>query len=505
MRENIEQIQRYAWKVWRRRWIALGIAAAICAAGWATVATMPDKYESMARIFLDTQSMLRPVLKGLAVDSDMRRQVALTSQQTLLSRPNLEKVARDTDLDLNVHTPEEKERLLAVLASKIEVTGSSRDNIYIIRYQNTDPELAKRVVESLLTIFVENTLRATRKDTALTEDFLDEQIQEYKVKLEAAEERLKEFKRSNVGLMPTEAGGYFAKIQKAIDDLDQAKLLLSEAIQRREALKSQLSDVSSIVQASTNETVSMLMDQISDLEQKRDALMLQFTDRHPDVIAVKQKIDILKKQQEDELLNPKASNYIGVENPIYQELKIELGKVEAEVGALRARKRELERKVSGLNKLVDTVPQVEADLLKLNRDYKINKENYDGLVSRREAAKISRDASQSVDDIQFKVIDPPVVPLVPVGPNRPLFMSLVLLAGLGGGIAFALFLSQVRSTFDSATELSSGTGLPVYGSISMVWDDSQLSKKKSNFIIFSLAVLALFAVYGMVVAVQFWP
>ncbi len=498
MRENIEQIYQYAWKIWRWRWIALGVAAVVCAAGWAFVAQMPDKYESMARVFLDNQSMLRPALKGLAVDDDMMEKIALTSRQTLLSRPNMEKVARDTDLDLGAHTPAEKERLLAVLAKQIEVTGNAKDSIYIIKYRSNDPILAKNVVESLLSIFVENTLGAKSRDSELTGIFLEKQIQEYEVKLLAAEDRLKEFKRANVGLMPTEAGGYFSRIQNSIDNLDQAKLLLSEAIQRREALKLQLSGVLLVVPVDTSEA-SILMEKVSNMERHRDALMLQFTDKHPDVIAVRQKIITLKKQQEAELISAQTNNRVAIENPVYQELTIELGKIEAEVAALRARKREWQRKVSGLKLLVNTAPQVEADLLKLNRDYEVNKVNYQDLVSRREAAKITGEIG---GDDMFRVIDPPVVPVVPVGPGRPILMSMVLLAGLGVGIAFAFLLSQLKPTFDNTNELSSGAGFPVYGNISTVWKESELLNKKSNLIVFSLAVLALFVAYGVVIGIQ---
>ncbi|MCF6236487.1 MAG: chain-length determining protein [Gammaproteobacteria bacterium] len=499
MRENIEQIYQYAWKIWRWRWIALGVAAVVCAAGWAFVAQMPDKYESMARVFFDSQSMLKPVLDDIVVDDeDVRERIIQTSRQTLLSRPNMEKVVRDTDLDLETHTPAEKERLLAGLAKQIEVTGTVKDSIYTIRYKNSDPILAKEVVESVLNIFVEDLVGTIRGGSKGAEEFIEKQIKESEVKLRDAEDRLKEFKRANIGLMPTEAGGYFTRMQNATDNLDQSRLVLNEAIQRRQALESQLSDASSIKQKNTDVTVNMLMEKISNMESNRDALMLQFTNRHPDVISVKQKIITLEKQLEDELLNTKESNYVDVENPIYQELTIELGKVEAEVAALGARKREWQRKVSNLKRSVDTVPQVEADLSRLNRDYDVINANYKVLVSRREAAKISIAADES----QFRVIDPPFVPLVPAGPGRPILMSLVLLAGLGVGIAFAFLLSQFKPTFDNTNELSNGSGFPVYGNISTVWKESELLNKKSNFIVFSLAVSALFVAYGIVVGIQ---
>ncbi len=497
MRENFEQIYQYAWKIWRWRWIALGIAAIVCAAGWAVVANMPDKYESMARV-LFPPSIIKQILDDagmLTSDLDESKKVEAISK-TLLNRSNLEKIIREADLDLNVHTPAEKESLFKALAAQIEMTGNIKDSIYIIRYQNSDSALAKRVVESSLNIFLESVVGTGMGGK--TTKFLKKEIEGEEFRLEAAEERLKEFKIKNLGLLPTETGGYVATFQGAKDERYQAKLSLSEAIQRRGALESRLSGVLPIVPMDPDAAAEVLRGEISVMERRQDALVMQFTDRHPDVIDVRQALVTLKEQLETELLNPKESNRGGVENPIYQELTIELGRVEAEVAALRARKRGWERKVSNLERLATKAPEVEAGLIKLTRNYQIIKDNRDGLVIALE--KLIRELKAGV---QFQIIDPPVESIAPVGPNRPLFMSIVLLAGLGCGIAFALLLTQLRPTFDRATELSSGTGLPVYGSISMVLEESQLSKNKSNTIIFSLGVLALFAAYGVVVAMQF--
>ena len=77
--------------LWRRRWLVLGIAWPICLAGWIAVALLPSKYVATARVYVDTETLLSPLLKGMAVDVDMNQQVEVM-QRTLLSRPNLQKV-----------------------------------------------------------------------------------------------------------------------------------------------------------------------------------------------------------------------------------------------------------------------------------------------------------------------------------------------------------------------------------------------------------------------------
>ena len=506
MNDSLEQLLKILKPVWLRKWVVLLVATLVCAAGWPYVYYKPDQYEAMARVFINSQSMLTPLLKGLAVDSNAKERLADITRRTLLSRPNLETVVRQTDLDLVIETPQEKEMLLTALNEQISVSGGDQQDIYIIEYKNEDAKLAKDVVETLLAIFVENTLGVARRDTTVTERFLDEQIEVYEKRLVAAEERLKEFKRANMGLMPTEAGGYFSKLDAATERLAQARLELSEAEQRRNQIRMQIMDeLAAVAEARpTSYDERLLL-----MEERLDELLLLYTEHHPDVIAVERAVEELTRLQQDErdLLSQEQvdedTNTVNiVRGSIYGELKVALGRVEADVSALRVRVDEYEKRVIELRRLVDTIPRVEAELAKLDRDYHINKENYETLVNRRESAKISREADQSVDDIQFKIIDPPVESLVPVGPNRPAYLTLVLVAGLGLGGGVAWFLSLLRPTFINSRDVREYTDLPVLGSVSMVMTRGRVVRRNMENGTFVLFGLTLAVVYVALILMQ---
>ena len=505
MNDSLEQLLKILKPVWLRKWVVLLVAALVCATGWPYVYYKPDQYKAMARVFINSQSMLTPLLKGLAVDSNAKERLADITRRTLLSRPNLETVVRQTDLDLLIETPQEKEMLLTALNERISVSGGDQQDIYIIEYKNEDAKLAKDVVETLLAIFVENTLGVARRDTTVTERFLDEQIEVYEKRLVAAEERLKEFKRANVGLMPTEAGGYFAKLDAATERLAQARLELSEAEQRRNQIRIQ---IAAELAANAEALQTSYDERLLLMEERLDELLLLYTEHHPDVIAVERAVEELTRLQQDEherlsQEHVEDSNTINiVRGSIYGELKVTLGRVQADVSALRVRVEEYEKRVIELRRLVDTIPRVEAELAKLDRDYHINKENYETLVNRRESAKISREADQSVDDIQFKIIDPPVEPLVPIGPNRPVYLTLVLAAGLGLGGGVGWFLSLFRPTFINSRDLREYTDLPVLGSVSMVMNRGQLVRRNMENGFFVLFGLMLVVVYVALILMQ---
>lgn len=509
MQEQFDQVMTLARAVWRRRWLSLAMATVVCVLGWTAVFMLPDKYESTARIYLNTESMLKPLLRGLAVDSNVTQAAAHLMQRSLLSRPNLERVVHQTDLSLRYRTEAELAMLLTALAERIQirVTGD-RENILSVTYTDSDPRLAAAVVQRLVDIFIQEATTAAATDSQLTEKFLDRQIKEYEAKLVDAEERLKEFKREHVGLMPAEGRTYFERLETTQDELRAAELELRETRQRRDELVKQ---INALRQGSTHtptgdmSLTAALDARIQALEEKLDELLLQYTEQHPDVISTRRVLEELKRQRQEELVVLKQAEPLRLmeENPVYRDLKIALGREEAAVAALAVRVQEYRARVAELNRLIDTIPKVEAELAKLNRDYDVNKRNYEGLVERRESASISLEAERNTDEVQFKIIEPPTVPVIPVGPNRLKLNTAVLAAGVAAGFGIVWLLTQIRPTFDSVRAVRQTLSYPVIGVVSMVRTAAEKRRLRLEMGSFSVAAASLILAYAAIVAYQF--
>jgi polysaccharide chain length determinant protein (PEP-CTERM system associated) len=507
MHDVMAQVLFYARGIWLHRWYAVLIAWCISIAGWIAVLKMPDQFQASARVFIDTQSLLSPALGGLALDTSgiQRQQLALMTQ-TLLSRPNLEKLVRMADLDLRAKGPEEMEFLLNSLTNQIGISADrGQPNLYNIHYTNNDPQIAQRVVDTLLTIFKESALSSQRQDTQNTQRFLDEQIKQYQDKLVASEKKLEDFKRKNAAFMPGEGGNYYSRLQTAVAQMDQAQLELLEVKNRKDELLRQLQGEEPGVfdlPEQKDSRFAAIDARIQALQLKMDELLLGYTKNHPDVLAIKATIKALeneKRKQMEALKSTPASAYSS-SNLMQQQLQLALGEAEANIAALQVRVQEYEKRVNELKSMVDTLPKIEAGLANLNRDYEVLKQNYNSLLQRREAAKLAEEAEQSTHALQLKVIDPPRVPLAPVGPNRPLYLTLVLLGAFGGGVAFALFLALTKPTFDDRQVLAEITGLPVYGVVSMVWTSRQKLRNRLEITGFALASLLLVVSYGAILA-----
>ena len=501
MHDLLEQLLHHFHGVWRYRWYMLLVAWLTCVVGWSVVYVLPDQYKASARVNIDTQSVLKPLLAGLAVDTNPRQRVEMMTR-TLLSRPNLEKLARMTDLDLRGKSPEDMETLLNGLEKNITMESAGRsEDLYTISYQNSDRQVAKRVVQSLLTIFIEGALGDKRTDTDVAQQFLLQQVKDYENRLSQAEDRLSEFKRKNVGMMPSEGQDYFSRLQKSLGELEQAKQMLREVDNRREELKRQIGgeDVSGFMVASPSD--SPIDGRIRTLQTNLDQLLLNFTDKHPDVIEIRRRIADLEAQKKKDS-EAMGSNALG-SNPIFQQMQMSLVETEAQAASLKARVSDAQARVDQMKKMVDTIPKVEAELSQLNRDYDVNKRNYEALLSRRESATISEQAGMTGDDVKFRVVDPPRVPMMPSGPNRILLMSMVFFGGIGAGLALAFVLYQIRPTFDDRRILKEVTGYPVLGAISTIRTPEMRHKQLQALAAFGIAGIALLVLYGGLMGVYF--
>jgi len=418
----------------------------------------------------------------------------------------MERLVRMTDLDITVQTPEAMDSLLSGLMKDIQFTSARRQNLYTISYRNEDPKLAKDVVQAMVTILVESTLSKSREETDAAQDFLSKKIKDYEERLFAAENRIKEFKIKNVGLMPAEGRGYFNRLQNAQAELVKAQLQLNEAVQRRDELKRQLTGEEPVFgfggTAPSMQTELRPLDiRIQRLQNQLDKLSLQYTKYHPSVISIKEKIKSLQNQKQKELKNiAVVSRRMPVleQNPVYQQLKVSLGEVNADVASLTVRMKEYKKRVIRLKRLVDTIPKIESQLKSMNRDYEITKKNYNSLVERMESAKLSEQVAQTGEEVKFRLVEPPRIPLSSSGPNRKLLNSGVFIVGIVAGLLFASFLSQLRPVIFDQRALKRVSGLPVFGAVSMYMTFRLRFKRVLGLCGFYFIGVALLAFYGVV-------
>lgn len=527
MSEIYQEFLRYIRAIWRRRWHAIAVAWLVCGVGWATVASLPDQYESTARVYVDLDSMLGPAMSGIAIETNMLDQIDFM-RRTLLSRPNLARIILMTDLDLTVKNDEEKQSLIEALKRRIQITQEGR-NLFEIKFDDPDPGLAKRVVQAVVQLFVESNLGASRTDMDSTQRFLEAQIRDYGRRLSQKEDELAKFKRENIGLLPGD-GNYYAHMQAVQKQLADAESKVSEAKMVRDELRAQLADVPAYIDSASGTKLDVAalntrVDsgpqsdaniRIMELQQTLEQLLARYTDKHPDVLTVKRQIAALKKQIQkqdeqaeknavdtDQLPGADAASAVPkVPNPVYEQIKLQLVQQEGTIAALKSRVADAQKKVKKWSAMAQRVPQIEAELQQKMRDYGIIQKNYQELRQREEAAKFARDMETKARKVQFRIVDPPKLPLAPVSPNRPLLTSVVLVLGVMLGVAFAFLLTQINSTFSSVQRLRNAFTLPVLGRITAIVSPRERRQQRRELAGFALVAIALFVAFGGLLGIE---
>lgn len=483
----------------------IGIAGAVA------IFLMPDRYEASARVFVDTQSLLKPLMSGMAVQPNVEQQVVMLSK-TLISRPNVEKLIRMSDLDLGATNKADQERLIETITNTISIRGTGRDNLYTLSFRDPNPEKAKRVVQSLVSMFVESSMGDSRKDADTAKRFLNDQIKNYEAKLEEAENRLKEFKLRNIALQTKDGIDTIGRVGDISTQLEQARLELREAENARDSARRQLEQdraatSRSLVSGAPLSVATPEIDgRIEAQKRNLDSLLQRFTEQHPDVAGARRLIRELEELKRKEVaeLRRAAISTPGIPAAAsleQQEMSRLLANAEVQVASLRARVGEYTNRFNRAREMMKIAPQIEAEFAQLNRDYDINKKNYNDLVARRESAALSGDLESATGVADFRLIDPPRASPKPVAPNRLLLLPGVLVAAIAAGVAVAFAISQLRPVFYDPRSLTDAVGLPLLGCVSVILSDADVAARKTElkkFIGASGALVLLFAI-GMVV------
>lgn len=522
----LEKTLEAARGAWRFRAIGVSVALGVAVLGWVIVFALPDRYETAARIFVDTRTALKPALKNLTTEQDVDSQINFV-RESLLAGPQLEKIAVDSGvLPATLSDQRKRLKILDKLANAVNLTvtsaGSPGDDrstagtIYSIEYLDSSAVRSFNVVKTLLDTFVEQTLGGKREGSENVQRFLAARMKDYEQRLSAAEDRIAAFKKENVGLMPSEQGGYFTQLQNEVDASKKASTALAVALSRREELNRQLHSDAALTATGGSVTVpgaqgatsgGDTLSRIHETQAKLDELLLRFTDQHPDVIAARATLDELKKRRAKELeglRNGDASAVISsgaASNPIYQSIQLELNKTDVEIAALRREAADHENTVKELRARANSAPQVEAQFQQLSRDYAVDKAEYTALLENYQKARLGEQAD-SAGSVRFEIVQPPQQAVEPVWPQRTRLLAAIWVAAVAIGCAVAYFLQRWRPVVSSERRVGEITRFPVLGAVSTAFPKRARALRRRQWLGFSGAAAGLVFVLFLALALN---
>ncbi|EQB17343.1 XrtA system polysaccharide chain length determinant [Sphingobium lactosutens] len=486
--------------IWNRRWVALAVAWGVAMLGWLGVALIPNSYQSKARVYVNTQSLLEDRMGITQVQSqqDLDR-----LRSTLASAENLEKVVRGTDLSQTVSGPRDIAAKITTLRENITVMAQADPSMIDISAISADSSLsdganariAQQVVQKLIDIFQEENLSGDRRETKQSLAFLDQQIAGRAKQLEAADQRRIEFAQRYAGLLPG-AGSISQRMDAARMEINTID---SQLVQAQSALTAMNGQLAGTPQTLPGVGASGGPSALAQAQANLASMKARgWTNSHPDVIAAQREVDALRKSG-----GGSASGGGGTPNPAYLSIKSMQAERAATVQALQARKAQLQADLNAMMSRQVDEPGIASEQEKLDRDYEVLKTQYDKLLADREEIRLRGEVKTETGAVQFRVIQPPSTPTAPTAPNRPLLLLGVLVLAIAAGLGVAFALGQLKGSFSTAARLERAIGLPVAGSISQVRSAAQQAVEKQRMKWFAAASGGLAGVCLLLIAVEF--
>jgi polysaccharide chain length determinant protein (PEP-CTERM system associated) len=482
----------------KHRWLALGVAALTLFVCALVIRLVPDRYKASAQVYVDTDTVLKPLMAGLTFQPDIDQQLQMLAR-TLVSRSNVERMVAIPALQFDASPAAAREALVTRLMNDIRVVPTGAGNLFEISYRDDSPERAQRLVEATLELFTRAGPNAKKRDAEDAGRFIEAQIGAYEAQLRGAENRLKEFKLRHFGVSGQSNEDFFTRMSGLTEEVNKLRLQLNSALQSRDAYRRELTVEEALppelAPRSHGPALQEAIDRLDAQKKHLDELRNRFTESHPEVIATRDVVAAMeadvrrRREAEERTLARFGKSAKSATSPVYQRLRILLAEAEAQVASLRA---QLEVRQAGLERvraLAGRMPQVEAEFSQLNRDYDVIRKNYDQMVARRESAKLGERLDESSRLAEFRVIAPPTVSRWPVFPSKVHLALLTLLLAPAFGLAAAYVADHLRPTVDDEKSLRMLSGRPVLGTVS--WGPTGKVRRRQQVVTIGFAATAL--------------
>ena len=490
--------------LWQRRWLAVFVAWIACLIGWPVVALIPSHYVAETQVYVDTQSLLQPLLSGIAVDIDPAQQVDIL-KRTLTSRSTLERVVKMTTQRSTAMSDAELDQAVNTLRTNLSVR-SAQDKTFTISYDSLSPNQAYQVVQSTLNLFIESNFGSIRQNLDNAQTFLRDQVAQYDDRVRKAQEALSAFKQANLDVL-NGGNSYGESLGKARADVQDLSAQLDDLKAKASELQRQIGGEPKYTSASSTprgagDTTPGLETRIHEVQQRLDTLRTHYTDSHPEVINTIHSLDSLKAEYAQQQKNAPAGVQDLGSSDVYRQIKVQLVDTEAQIAADKSKLDRRKAELATLEQQATKMPAIDAEGQRLTREFETARASYEQLAQRLQAANLSESRENQADKIQFRIIDPPQVPTRPSGVKRSLLLTLVLAGGLALGGTIILILVIMQKTFVDSQHLARVTGYPVVGTVSLARDEREENSHMVKTVLFAGLSLGLLVIWGGLMVVE---
>jgi succinoglycan biosynthesis transport protein ExoP len=487
--------KRYWALLRRKRYLAISTALAVLSIfTWGSL-LWPKTYEAESTVFVERNFLFQPAAKGSGVSASIEERLR-TLQEALKSRNLVDRTMKKLDLDTRAKNSAQYEARIDEVIKNIDVKikglkDRPTADLFEISYRDREPKTVRDFVNTLVSEYIEENVGYSRTQADESYEFMQGQLLDYKKKLEESDKAIREFRERNPRIISETDSSLAIRLDKLAMAKVDVDMKLKELLTKRDDLQKQLSGQKEIVAGKEGPQAKL-----RELNNRLMELSAKYTDDYPEVKKVKGEIEEMKKQMAragDP--RPGASGTGAIDtSPVRQQLKEQLNETDTEIATLKAQNAELMRQQKAAQGTLGLIPREQEMWAKLERDRSVNQKIYDDLMQRLESAGFSKDLELTNKAGTFRIVDPAILPYIPVKPNTVLMIVLGILLGIASGIAVVIWADHISHSFKDEGSIESRFKLPVLATINTVTtqEDKIREKKLDKKVFIAAGVYFLF-------------
>ena len=443
---------------------------------------LPKKYEAKSTIFIES-NVIQNLIQGIAISPSMVDRIRVLSY-AMLSRDLISKVL--SDLDVDARKKVDFEEKIKEYQAKTAISVKDND-IFIVSVRDMNPKFAMDYVNALVRKYVEENVSSKREEAYGANRFLNEQVAQFKEKLDKADEKIINFRKVKGIYMAVDEGSVIQEIKQLKTEIENINVMRNQLMATKNVTQMQLKNEQPMTVAFSRYSGG----EVTALENRMRQLLVRYTENYPEVIKIKAEIEVLKKQAEAKPKDVPSGDTTEPEmstmNPIYQQLKQTFLQTEAEIEALDARKRQLASLIGQKETELRNIPEGKKVLADFEKERDSYKQIYEQILQKVGQSEVSKQMEIGDKATTFRIVDPAIMPTKPVSPNRVKMILAGIFFGIFGGFAGIVAKENLSTTVKSVENLKR-LGVEVLAVIPRIFnEEEQQIKAKKDKLVYSIA------------------
>jgi len=491
------------------RALLLGVSIVVVLAATVGVAlSVPPIYQSTGTILVESQQ-ISPDLVSAGNNSFADERIEVIRQR-VMTRENLLRIIDKYGLFADkgrqfseTDKIEQMRNAIAVATLSTFIKGRGEATVaFTVSYEDKRPEVAKEVADELVTLFLNENIKQRTERATETTEFLSQEANKLGAELADLENQLADFKQAHANALPENQQLRMSMLSRAELEFREVDRDYKSAQEELRYLELELSAASAGVSsqaANGKPTTAEQPQDLASLKAEYARLMTKYKEAHPDVQAVKRKIEVLQASGEKGIAAAASLNLDAAR------VRTKMAAAQSRIASLAEQKRQLTTKMEAYEADILEAPQVERGLITLMRDHDNARKKYEEIRNKEMGAKITESLEQENKAERFVLLEPPLMPEKPVKPNRKkiVALGLVLAPAVGGGLV--MLLEMLNQRVRGVGALESVLGKRVLVAVPYIATKADRARRRKWLMMLIAAALVLVAMLMVVVHVFYMP